>query len=116
MPYLQQFACFDCRKVFKYETEFSGWRVKHPAKTARKIADVICPDCGAAMWLMGRKFKAPKRNNIKQWRKAEKIRKAGFNRFPKHVWQADSAIEQMGVRGLSAGEKLLKKIEGSETI
>jgi rubredoxin len=58
MPYLQQFACFNCRKAFKYETQQSGWRVKTLQPEARNPDNVVCPDCGATMWLMGRKFKA----------------------------------------------------------
>jgi DNA-directed RNA polymerase subunit RPC12/RpoP len=115
MPYLQQFACFQCRKTFKYEIQHSHWRVKnHPSK-ARQADNVVCPDCGETMWLMGRKFKAPKRSNLKQWLKVEKIRKAGFRRFPKYLWQVDNVIERFNEKQNppSEGEKLLKKFKGN---
>ena len=113
MPYLQQFACFNCRKVFKYEVQPTLRQAKtRQDESMRQVDAVVCPDCGQAMWLMGRKFKAPKRNNLKQWQKVEKIRKAGFRRFPKYLWQADGVIEYYNevFNPPSAGEKLLRKI------
>jgi hypothetical protein len=107
MLYLQQFACFECRKTFKYDVEFTGWRVKAPQAESRLIDNVVCPDCGESMWLMGRKFKAPKRSNIKQWRKV------GLRRFPKYLWQADNFIDRFNAtqHPPSEGEKLLAKIK-----
>jgi DNA-directed RNA polymerase subunit RPC12/RpoP len=114
MAYLQQFACFKCRKAFKYEVQRDWWAVKSPQAKTRNPEQVVCPDCGEKMWLMGRKFKAPKRNNLKQWLKVEKIRKTGLTRFPKYVWQAANFIDRYNamLNPPSEGAKLLKKING----
>ena len=62
-----QFACFDCRKVYKRTIDFDGYEEVQ-----------ICPQCAEEMFLMGRAFRAPKQNNIKQWKKAELLIKNGF--------------------------------------
>jgi len=60
---LMQFACFECRKSFK-----------------RKLGrgTYACPQCGNRMWEMGRQFKAPKLDDLKQWRKVEALVRGGI--------------------------------------
>jgi DNA-directed RNA polymerase subunit RPC12/RpoP len=85
--YLGAHACFNCQKSFKlsYEKEH------------------ICPDCGGKVYLMGRSFKAPKRNDREQWEKVQKLYALGF-RFhsyggdytplPERLREVDPFVEQ----------------------
>lgn len=65
MPYLFPHACFDCRKSFK--------RAYH-----KECKDRKCPHCGGQVIRLGRKFKAPKTGDTKQWEKVEQLVEAGF--------------------------------------
>ena|SRR5258706_5412439 len=60
---LMQFACFECRKSFK-------------RKLGRET--YICPQCEKEMCEMGRQFKAPKLDDVKQWRKVEALVRGGI--------------------------------------
>ncbi|MBX7539655.1 hypothetical protein [Qipengyuania sphaerica] len=60
--YLTAHACFDCRKSWKLSEE----------------SEATCPDCGEEAHYMGRSFKAPKKSDVKQWRKVELLWLAGF--------------------------------------
>ena len=64
--YLWPHACFSCRVSFKLDADRSSKK---------------CPNCKGELYNMGRAFKAPKRNNIEQWKKVEKLRLAGYG-FP----------------------------------
>jgi hypothetical protein len=65
-------VCFPCRKA-----------VKKP-KCSRKVArgwqylEFPCTICRRTMIHMGPAFRTPKRDDLGQWRKAEKLRRAGF--------------------------------------
>jgi hypothetical protein len=65
-------VCFDCRKA-----------VKKP-KCVKKVADgwqylsFPCAICRRTMIHMGPAFRTPRRDDLEQWRKAEKLRRAGF--------------------------------------
>ena len=65
-------ACFRCRKAFKKTLQ------PHPPTLLQEIP---CPQCGRALAFVGRYFKAPPRQNIKQWRKVELLYENG--------WRAD---------------------------
>jgi DNA-directed RNA polymerase subunit RPC12/RpoP len=60
---LMQFACFECRKSFK-------------RKLGRET--YACPQCGKEMCEMGRQFKAPRLDDVKQWRKVEALVRGGI--------------------------------------
>ena len=62
-----QFACFNCRKVYKRTIDYDRYE-----KTQ------ICPQGAEEMILMGRAFKAPKQNNLNQWKKVEHLVRSGF--------------------------------------
>jgi len=58
MPAFMSWACFDCRKSFKCNS--------------------ICPDCGKDLNCMGNAFKAPRKNNLKQWKKVKLLFENGI--------------------------------------
>jgi|GEM_PF-2621205 len=66
-------ACFSCRKSFK--------RAHTEDETA------VCPNCANPLAEMGRSFKAPRKNNVKQWKKVQLLWEAGY-RFPTNVYDA----------------------------
>ena len=66
--YLIAHACFPCRKSFKML----------PADNERNHK---CPDCEGPVYEMGRSFTAPKKNDIKQWKKIYGLYVEGFRFF-----------------------------------
>ena len=90
-----QYACFFCRKVFKQPDlkEASGHFVTaiqaHASK--RKIREInqerfCCPECGKPMEIMGRNFRAPRKENKREWKKVELLVQKGF-RFFSSGWE-----------------------------
>ncbi|ULU26796.1 hypothetical protein DYST_03744 [Dyella terrae] len=65
--YLIAHACFKCRKSFKIRA--------HREKNAN------CPHCGGLLNFMGRSFRAPKRRDVDQWRKVQRLHQADFRFF-----------------------------------
>jgi hypothetical protein len=61
--YKQHWACFACRKSFKYA------HAEHKS----------CPQCGRVMIPMGLDFKAPSQQNERQWRKVELLHLSGVH-------------------------------------
>ena len=61
--YLFPHACFACRKVFRKPFSEQGR---------------ICPQCGVALVLLGRKFHNPKSTDIPQWKKVQALVECGF--------------------------------------
>jgi len=61
--YKQHWACFVCRKAFKYS---HGLQQK-------------CPECSRQMVAMGLDFKVPPRNSVVQWRKVELLHLANIH-------------------------------------
>jgi hypothetical protein len=70
--YSLPFVCFKCRKAFKKGPQFSAPTLLH---------ETPCPQCGRALAFVGRYFKAPPRQNLKQWRKVQLLYESG--------WRAD---------------------------
>lgn len=62
--YLHPYVCFRCRKSFK--------------RASRVDAVLACPDCAGPSIGLTRKFKPPKRTDIKQWKKVEALVRHGF--------------------------------------
>ncbi len=59
------YACFKCRLSFK----------RRPLAVGQIHA---CPTCGGETFEMGRYFRAPKRTDLKQWRKVQLLWTAGY--------------------------------------
>jgi hypothetical protein len=69
-PYRDHYACFACRKSFKWPHD--------PRVDPSKLPEPKCPDCGGPMEPMGLDFKAPPRDHLKQWKKARVLADHGF--------------------------------------
>ncbi len=72
------FACLHCRKSFKREF--------NPTSEGPKVLQ--CPECGGSAHNLGRHFKAPKKDDLKQWQKVTFLVEHGFRfqkiRIPEH--------------------------------
>jgi DNA-directed RNA polymerase subunit RPC12/RpoP len=66
--YLFPYACFTCQKSFKRKVD-----VGLPEKT--------CPHCGSVAVGLSRNFKAPRADDVKQWKKVAFLVKHGFRFF-----------------------------------
>ncbi len=66
--YLVAHACFTCNKSFKRSVENKD--TKH-----------ICPQCAGVAYEMGRNFRAPRKNDKKQWEKVKRLYAAGYRFF-----------------------------------
>jgi hypothetical protein len=70
MPELSAHACFRCRKVFKkphwYKTKQTPVPPEYP-----------CPECGEPLLAMGYKFRAPRRDDVKNWNRIKQAIDSG---------------------------------------
>lgn len=82
-----QYACFSCRKSFK-RPQFSGSTNRFMTSDQQKAQygearefqakrDYRCPDCAGLAHFMGQDFKAPKKGDIRAWRKVQKFIESG---------------------------------------
>ena len=68
-PYKNRYACFICCKAFKRRAEHDlPRRMQSPGGQPKQVR---CPNCRALMHDMGKDFKAPPKENSKQWKKVE---------------------------------------------
>ena len=78
--YLVAHACFACRRSVKVHVGY--WQRR----------EARCPECAGALHWLGRTFRAPKRSDIKQWKKVEALWQAGF-RFNTYGGKAEPLPE-----------------------
>jgi hypothetical protein len=65
-------VCFMCRKTFKKPSSTkSGYAVLSEQTYP-------CPSCQQAMIPIGKNFRAPKQNNLRAWRLAQRLYQNGF--------------------------------------
>jgi hypothetical protein len=126
--YQIQFACFDCRKVFKRpftdkKQQRSIWLSRRTLGTSPLEPFVTpvhhCPDCNGLLTMMCRAFRAPRQTDIEQWGKAEFLVRSGFQfhssagRYPDTLNQARKFMASR--RKISAGEELAIRIQNRPT-
>ncbi|MFC1741156.1 hypothetical protein ACFL3V_01325 [Nanoarchaeota archaeon] len=91
--YQDKFACFRCRKVFKKDLnreyyqnirKLTGSNIKNKwgkmkrfMSENKRIETTSCPGCGGKMTIVSTGFEAPKKNDVKAWKDAEKICRSG---------------------------------------
>jgi DNA-directed RNA polymerase subunit RPC12/RpoP len=98
------FACFTCCKAFK-KTSDGGDHV------------IVCPECSRPMVFTGSAFRAPKQDNVDQWKKAELLIEAGFmftpgsGPKPRTLKDVPAFLEVHRKAHQSAGERLLEQID-----
>jgi hypothetical protein len=74
------YVCFDCRRAVKAPA-FASRNWRRPNDHPPTALGPRCPGCAKAMIDLGHKFKAPKKNDAKQWDKVRLLHDAGFSFF-----------------------------------
>jgi DNA-directed RNA polymerase subunit RPC12/RpoP len=121
--YQIQYACFDCRKAFKRpsivtEQERTAWlsrRIsgRQPSKPFA-MPEYRCPECKRLLKLMGRAFRAPRKEDADQWHKVELLARSGFTfrssvgRYPETLAEARLFVKSHAK--LSEGQRLARQI------
>jgi hypothetical protein len=119
--YRDHFACFQCRKAFKYwqweDCDESSWKMKK--KLGHVPREIVCPDCSKPMVDMGLDFRAPAKDDTEAWRIMEVLYENGFTfqgcgcdvgfSPPRTLREVPEWLEKH--RRKSAGESLLKRFE-----
>jgi hypothetical protein len=119
--YRDHFACFHCRKAFKYwqweDCDESAWKMK--ARLHHVPREIVCPNCSRPMVDMGLDFKAPSKKDREAWKILEILCENGFTfdgcgcyvgfTPPRTLREVPEWLERH--RKQSNGEILLKKIE-----
>jgi hypothetical protein len=79
--YRDHFACFDCRKAFKYWQweEIDEVVFNHKSRLQRVPRQIVCPDCTQPMVDMGLDFKAPRKDDKKAWSVMRALHDHGFD-------------------------------------
>lgn len=67
--YLAAYACFGCRVSFKRPI---------PSRDGTPAYEPTCPRCGSPLHEMGRSFTAPRKRDLRQWKKVEILWRNGF--------------------------------------
>jgi len=119
--YRDHFACFDCRKAFKYwqweECDETTFRTKQRLEHVPR--EIVCPDCSKPMTDMGLDFKAPRKSDIEAWKILEILAQNGFTfhgcgcyvgfKPPRTLQEVPQWLEEH--RRKSEGERILDKID-----
>lgn len=104
MPTLVQYACFACRKVFKRPI------------AALSVVGYPCPSCAQPLNRMGSAFRAPRRADELQWRKVEKLVRAGIlfcrnsGPRPRSLNGVAAFLQDYARAKQSAGERIMERI------
>jgi len=71
--YKPHYACFDCRKVWKPLQRSEAETVYFKKLVISNPANTRCSSCRKPGIYMGLNFRAPKKDDIKEWNKVQKI-------------------------------------------
>src|SRR5262245_9116746 len=79
--YRDHFACFDCRKAFKYwQWEATDKKTFNDRQQLQHVPrEIVCPDCSQPMADMGLDFKAPPKSNSQAWEIMRILHQEGFS-------------------------------------
>lgn len=115
--YKEHFACFHCCKMFRQPNVADVINIREPAIQRQ----CPCPQCGNLMADLGKDFKAPPKQQIKQWQKIKLLYEQqitfhscgcdGPGYRPATLQQTPAFITSQ--QSLSAGEQLLRRIQSS---
>jgi hypothetical protein len=115
-PYKDRYACFACRKAFKRRKADELPARMRPTDDVGEPVAVRCPDCGGPMHDMGMDFEAPRRADVRQWRKVEVLFAHGvtFHSCGCGPGLRPVALREVGPfladrRARSEGERLLER-------
>src|ERR1044072_9069409 len=92
--YLFPFACFGCRKSFKYPPRSEGR---------------LCPQCRKPLEMLSRKFAAPKSRDLAQWQKIELLVAHGFRFYSVYEPSSTGGLRKVKCPDALAEAKLFVK-------
>lgn len=102
-----QLACLNCRRVW----EQGRSRVGQPSLGCGERPYLSrCPICQSTLLDAGRDFKAPRRSDLKQWRKVAALLRAGF-RFTRYNSRGQQAHAALTPKYLREAEAFLAERE-----
>ncbi len=112
-PYRDHYACFACRKSFKWPHDRNAEASTLPAP--------VCPQCRGPVEAMGLDFKAPPMDDEKQWLKVRILANHGIRYAscgcggpgprPEHLRDVEAFLAGSLPRG--EGEVLLRRIDAA---
>jgi hypothetical protein len=119
--YRDHFACFECRKSFKYwqyaECDEEVFRTKQ--RLLHVPREIVCPECSKPMIDMGLDFKAPRKADVNAWTILQALAENGFTfhgcgcyvgfKPPRTLREVPQWLEEH--RRKSTGEKLLDRVD-----
>jgi hypothetical protein len=123
--YRDHFACFDCRKAFKYwQWEPTDERNFRRRQELRRVPrEIVCPECSRPMADMGLDFKAPPKDDERAWAIMRSLYEHGFTfdscgcgvgfRPPRTLQEVPEWVRQH--RKASEGERLSQKFAERKT-
>ena len=79
--YNEHWACFSCRKMVRKPSAFIVSR----EALKPSASGLLCAECKSPLHSMGKAFRPPRQNAIKQWRKVEEQYQRG-ERWPNGRW------------------------------
>jgi hypothetical protein len=92
--YLFPFACFGCRKSFKYPPRAEGR---------------FCPQCRKPLEMLSRKFSAPRSRDFMQWQKVELLVSHGFRFYSVYEPSSTGGLRKVKYPDTLAEAKLFVK-------
>ena len=101
------YVCFDCRRAVKAPAfGESDWR--RPTDHPPPAPPPRCPGCAAVMHDLGKRFKAPRKADRKQWEKVRRLFEAGFAfhgyaRTPQTLAEVDAFLAAQRARAAAGG-------------
>ena len=111
-PYRDHYACFTCRKSFKWPHD----RTVDP----RTLPAPVCPDCHSPLEAMGLDFRAPPKDDLRQWRKVQILALRGIRYLSCGCGPGPRPEELREVAAFlahqlptSEGERLLQRIDAA---
>jgi len=93
MPELSAHACFECRKVFKKP----HW---YRTKQTPVLPQYPCPECGKILMSMGYKFRAPRQDDVKSWKRIQHAIETGTTWEDRTIRKEETRAQpRLGVHG-----------------
>lgn len=100
-PYLHPFVCFVCRRSFR--------------RPGVNRDEAPCPVCGNRTIRLSRKFKPPRRGDVKQWAKVETLVRLGFRFDTIHDGNGGTVRYPSTEGGIPAFVKRVAELSAQET-
>jgi hypothetical protein len=106
MPSSTSYVCFDCRRAVKGPAFLNPHERRPKALAGLRAQPARCPECALPMQIVGSAFKAPRKNDLKQWEKVRRmVQEGGYifypnrGRTPKTLAEVDQFLDVIRRQG-----------------